>query len=170
MIRNFQAALAHRGGWGNFFGGGGLLEHMYTNGDYPFKFGKLMGTDAGGNRYYENLVDYPFGQHRWVEPGDAHNYDPTSIPPEWHGWMHHMSDVPGKCDEELEARKGEIRIGLNRSDAIYDHGVGFTVGSDHAASKKMKGEWRMGANMPPLTLFTSLCSLAERSSGEPPSG
>jgi hypothetical protein len=28
-----------------------------------------MGCDAAGNRYYENRVDYPFGQHRWVEPG-----------------------------------------------------------------------------------------------------
>ncbi|GMI20736.1 hypothetical protein TeGR_g1501 [Tetraparma gracilis] len=98
---------------------------MYTNGDYPFKVGKLMGTDAGGNRYYENTIDFPFGQHRWVEPGDIHNYDPSSIPPEWHGWMHSMSDAPGNCDAELEARKGEIKKTLNHSDAIYDHGVGF---------------------------------------------
>jgi hypothetical protein len=28
-----------------------------------------MGGDAAGNRYYENRVDYPFGQHRWIEPG-----------------------------------------------------------------------------------------------------
>ena len=31
-----------------------------------------MGGDAAGNRYYENRVDYPFGQHRWVEPGKFH--------------------------------------------------------------------------------------------------
>lgn len=50
------------------------------NGDYPFKFGTYMGHDAAGNRYYENRVDYPFGQHRWVEPGDIHNFDSASIP------------------------------------------------------------------------------------------
>ena len=38
------------------------------NGDYPFKMGTYMGCDAMGNRYYENNVDYPIGQHRWVEP------------------------------------------------------------------------------------------------------
>ena len=38
-----------------------------------------MGSDAAGNRYYENRVDYPFGQHRWVEPGDIHNFDATSV-------------------------------------------------------------------------------------------
>ena len=43
--------------------------------------GTYIGCDGAGNRYYENLVDYPFGQHRWVEPGDIHNFDSTSIPP-----------------------------------------------------------------------------------------
>lgn len=40
-----------------------------------------MGCDMAGNRYYENRVDYPFGQHRWVEPGDVHNFDATQIAP-----------------------------------------------------------------------------------------
>ena len=84
-----MAAAKARGGWK------GLLEHMYTNGDYPFKFGKLMGTDQGGNKYYENVVDYPYGQHRWVEYADTHNPDATSIPPAWHGWMTQMHDCPG---------------------------------------------------------------------------
>lgn len=53
-----------------------------------------MGTDAAGNKYYENRVDYPFGQHRWVEPGDIHNFDSASVPPEWHGWMTSMNDAP----------------------------------------------------------------------------
>ena len=39
---------------------------FWQNRDYPFKFGSYMGHDAAGNRYYENRVDYPFGQHRWV--------------------------------------------------------------------------------------------------------
>lgn len=55
------------------------------------KFGTLMGVDRNGNKYYEN-PEYPYGQHRWVEYADIHNYEPTSIPPEWHGWMHHTTD------------------------------------------------------------------------------
>jgi NADH:ubiquinone oxidoreductase subunit len=54
------------------------------NGDFPFKFGTYMGGDAAGNRYYENRVDYPYGQHRWVEPGDIHNFDSTQVPPGRH--------------------------------------------------------------------------------------
>jgi len=83
-----QATKA-RGGWR------GVFNHMYSNGDYPFKFGKLVGVDQSGNKYFENTLDYPAGQHRWTEPADIHNYDASSISPEWHGWMHHMSDAPG---------------------------------------------------------------------------
>eukprot|EP00341_Mesodinium_pulex_P010219 CAMPEP_0116903566 /NCGR_PEP_ID=MMETSP0467-20121206/10823_1 /TAXON_ID=283647 /ORGANISM="Mesodinium pulex, Strain SPMC105" /LENGTH=185 /DNA_ID=CAMNT_0004577891 /DNA_START=31 /DNA_END=585 /DNA_ORIENTATION=+ len=62
---------------------------LYTVGD--IKFGVLKGSDMMGNKYYEDL-DLPYGQHRWVEYADIHNFDATMIPPEWHGWMHHMYD------------------------------------------------------------------------------
>ncbi|KAL7443064.1 hypothetical protein ACHAXM_008732 [Skeletonema potamos] len=118
VIRSVQAALKYRGGWQ------GLFEHMYTNGDYPFKFGTYMGADAAGNRYYENRVDYPFGQHRWVEPGDIHNFDSASIPPEWHGWMTSMNDAPPSAEEAyIEERKQNI-IPLCESNANIDHNVG----------------------------------------------
>tara|TARA_B110000090_G_C13077661_1_gene329743 strand:+ start:172 stop:447 length:276 start_codon:yes stop_codon:yes gene_type:complete len=68
----------------------GTMNQLYLIGD--IKFGDLKGTDAFDNKYYENL-DYPFGQHRWVEYSDIHNPDATMIQPEWHGWMHHMFDV-----------------------------------------------------------------------------
>ena len=73
-----------------------------------------MGCDAAGNRYYENRVDYPWGQHRWVEPGDIHNFDSTQIPPEWQGWMCHINDATPTTEEEHIAeqmkhvRKAEI--------------------------------------------------------------
>ena len=58
-----------------------------------------MGSDAMGNRYYENRIDYPMGQHRWVEPADIHNFDATHVPPEWHGWMTHMNDATPTTEE-----------------------------------------------------------------------
>eukprot|EP00578_Thalassiosira_sp_NH16_P025624 CAMPEP_0181100700 /NCGR_PEP_ID=MMETSP1071-20121207/13336_1 /TAXON_ID=35127 /ORGANISM="Thalassiosira sp., Strain NH16" /LENGTH=248 /DNA_ID=CAMNT_0023183453 /DNA_START=24 /DNA_END=770 /DNA_ORIENTATION=+ len=118
VIRNFQAALKYRGGWK------GLMEHMYTNGDYPFKFGTYMGCDAAGNRYYENRVDYPFGQHRWVEPGDIHNYNSASIPPEWHGWMTSMNDAPPAAEGDYIGERKQHIISMCHSDANIDHNVG----------------------------------------------
>jgi len=84
-----------------------------------------MGVDKGGNRYYENRVDYPFGQHRWLEPGDSHNFDSSSIPPEWHGWMTHMNDAPPTQEDEfLDAGKEHV-IKMCHSDAPDDHAVGL---------------------------------------------
>ena len=118
-----RAAASQRGGWWK------LLEHMYTNGDYPFKMGRLVGTDVGGNKYYENLVDYPFGQHRWVEYKDIHNYDASQVQPEWQGWLCGMHDVPGD-DKSIAAYFEKTTKEIShptRSDAtqVYAHGLGF---------------------------------------------
>jgi hypothetical protein len=84
-----------------------------------------MGCDAAGNRYYENRVDYPFGQHRWVEPGDIHNFDSSQVPPEWHGWMTSMNDTPPSQEEEFfDQMKGRIKPNAP-SDAPYNHNIGY---------------------------------------------
>eukprot|EP00548_Thalassiothrix_antarctica_P000781 CAMPEP_0194145766 /NCGR_PEP_ID=MMETSP0152-20130528/18819_1 /TAXON_ID=1049557 /ORGANISM="Thalassiothrix antarctica, Strain L6-D1" /LENGTH=248 /DNA_ID=CAMNT_0038846101 /DNA_START=146 /DNA_END=892 /DNA_ORIENTATION=- len=119
VIQNFRQAAKFRGGWYN------LYLHMYTNSDYPFKFGSYMGHDAAGNRYYENRVDYPFGQHRWVEPGDIHNFDSSSVPPEWQGWMNSMNDCrPSTEDEYFESSKSLIKKIESKSDAPAENHLG----------------------------------------------
>jgi len=85
MLRPFQSlarSLRERG-WK------GTITQMYLIGD--IKFGVLKGTDKFGNKYYED-INQPYGQHRWIEYADIHNYDASMIQPEWHGWMHHMFD------------------------------------------------------------------------------
>jgi NADH:ubiquinone oxidoreductase subunit len=67
--------------------------------------GTFMGGDAAGNRYYENRIDYPMGQHRWVEPGDIHNFDSTQVPPDWLGWLTHTYDATPSQEEELIAEQ-----------------------------------------------------------------
>lgn len=85
-----------------------------------------MGSDAMGNRYYENRVDYPFGQHRWVEPADMHNFDATHVPPEWHGWMLSMNDAP-PSQEEAFIKKLEQNVDTENapSDAPFTNNVGY---------------------------------------------
>jgi len=119
LVENFRTALKYRGGVR------GLLEHMYANGDFPFKVGTYMGCDAHGNRYYENRTDYPIGQHRWVEPADIHNFDSSMVPPEWHGWMTSMNDAtPTTEPEYIDEMKKRIHPSAP-SDAPYDHNVGY---------------------------------------------
>ena len=62
--------------------------------------GKYVGADSAGNRYYHN----PKSGRRWViykGPADA-----SAIPPGWHGWMHHRTDI-SPADERYEPRHWE---------------------------------------------------------------
>ena len=50
-------------------------------------------AEGPSHRYYENTEDYIYGRTRWVEYG-SDKPDPSQIPAEWHGWMHHTTDEP----------------------------------------------------------------------------
>ena len=56
------------------------------------KVGSLVGVDQFGNKYFEN-TQYPHPKDRWVEYGNWQNYDPSQVPAEWFGWLHHMIDM-----------------------------------------------------------------------------
>lgn len=63
---------------------------------WTWRFGELVGTDEGGNRYYRTIggkIDPALGfERRWViYSGDV---DASRIPQNWHGWMHHRYDEP----------------------------------------------------------------------------
>ena len=70
---------------------------------YTLFNGRKVGTDEFGNKYY--VSNRREGQHigrglkprRWVVyKGYA---EPTRIPPNWHEWMHHMTDeIPVEDD------------------------------------------------------------------------
>uniref|UniRef100_A0A7S0QK12 NADH dehydrogenase [ubiquinone] 1 alpha subcomplex subunit 12 n=1 Tax=Cryptomonas curvata TaxID=233186 RepID=A0A7S0QK12_9CRYP len=60
------------------------------------KTGDLVGTDLHGNRYFENR-DEQFGRDRWVIYAAHMDFDPATVPAEWHAWLHHMTDrVPAQ--------------------------------------------------------------------------
>jgi NADH:ubiquinone oxidoreductase subunit len=53
-------------------------------------FGKLVGKDTYGNKYYKNKSD-----QRWVVYKD--NVEASKITSEWFLWMHHtINEVPNK--------------------------------------------------------------------------
>ena len=53
----------------------------------------LVGTDALGNQYYERVKGEMYGRHRWVVYPNKKNYTASAIPPEWHTWLHFVSDM-----------------------------------------------------------------------------
>lgn len=55
--------------------------------------GKRVGHDAEGNVYYEGGKTVGGLPRRWVMYNGLN--DASRVPPEWHGWLHHMiDDVP----------------------------------------------------------------------------
>ena len=68
--------------------------------------GKLVGTDATGNRYYVQSKGIgPLGvPRRWVIYRNL--AEASQLPPEWHGWMHYMVDTP-PTEEDYTPRPAE---------------------------------------------------------------
>lgn len=52
--------------------------------------GHFVGRDDVGNQYYER-PGKPYTRRWVVYKGDQ---DPSSVPPEWHAWLHHTTDAP----------------------------------------------------------------------------
>ncbi|KAF8370599.1 hypothetical protein PRIPAC_77028, partial [Pristionchus pacificus] len=55
--------------------------------------GTLVGEDKFGNKYFEDN-SYFMPRNRWVVYPDRVwlDYDATQVAPEWHRWLHHISD------------------------------------------------------------------------------
>ncbi|KAI3631638.1 hypothetical protein MIR68_010111 [Amoeboaphelidium protococcarum] len=67
------------------------------------KAGRFVGQDALGNKYYENRDEVVYQRDRWVQYNQQ-NFprEPSQIPPEWHAWMHRMTDVPPSSEQAIE--------------------------------------------------------------------
>jgi NADH:ubiquinone oxidoreductase subunit len=74
------------------------------------KYGRLVGTDRAGNKYFENLEELPL-RTRWVEYS-KHDYDAAQIEPGWHAWISYSLDKPPTED-------ALIAVGLRKFEKPY---------------------------------------------------
>lgn len=59
---------------------------------YTWFFGKQVGTDEFGNRYYRSAHKLHGKERRWVLfRGER---EASKVPAEWHAWLHHMVEEP----------------------------------------------------------------------------
>lgn len=59
--------------------------------------GKMVGRDQFGNRYFEGKARKGYKRlRRWVLYKGVP--EASYIPPEWHGWIHHQTDVAPVSD------------------------------------------------------------------------
>ena len=70
---------------------------------YTLLHGKRVGRDAGGNTYYRGKARKGAQkERRWVIYQDRP--EASSIPPEWHAWIHYQTD---KLPEEIVKNYGK---------------------------------------------------------------
>ena len=74
------------------------LEHFLKT----LFFGKLVGKDEFGNKYYKNKQD-----ERWVVY--SNNIEATKITSDWFMWMHHTIDkVPDNSEKKYSWQKNHL--------------------------------------------------------------
>ena len=71
---------------------------------WTWLYGEVVGEDEFGNRYFRTsggkIDPTLLMERRWViYNGEA---EASSVPPSWHGWLHHTVDVP-PTEEKLSA-------------------------------------------------------------------
>ncbi|GAB5507731.1 MAG: NADH:ubiquinone oxidoreductase subunit NDUFA12 [Rhizobiaceae bacterium] len=72
---------------------------------HTWRRGTKVGEDAFGNVYYQGGKDSEGRTRRWVIYNGL--ADASSIPPGWHGWMHHRVATPPP-DENYTAFEWEL--------------------------------------------------------------
>ena len=60
---------------------------------FTLVFGRLVGRDGFGNRYYEERRGRTgLRRRRWVVYARA--VEASNVPPEWHAWLHYTTEAP----------------------------------------------------------------------------
>jgi len=96
------------------------------------KVGTLMGVDKYGNHYYEN-TELQHGRHRWVEAAGLPwmaDMEGSVVPADWHGWLHHMTDIAG---DDWSVNEGEQMAERSDVPEMLNHNVGGVI-ADHTAN------------------------------------
>jgi len=106
---------------------------------YTFLHGCPVGHDQFGNQYYQTKRIPPDGERRrrWVMYAGA--VDSSSVPPEWHAWLHYTTDAPLKLEVRkpwqttLEPNPTGTALSYRPPGHDYEGGVRAATGSDYEA-------------------------------------
>jgi len=103
-----QGWLSKYGGWKNIYNSVAKVNN------FPPRIGSVVGTDKFGNKYIENN-SYFLGRNRMVEYSSDY-YDGSQIPPEWHRWIHYMTEHPPTSEKgKIWEPKWKAEFDENRS-------------------------------------------------------
>ncbi|XP_022996140.1 probable NADH dehydrogenase [ubiquinone] 1 alpha subcomplex subunit 12 [Cucurbita maxima] len=98
----------------------------------------LVGVDKFGNKYYQKLdEETQYGRHRWVEYAEKGRYNASQVPPEWHGWLHYITDHTG--DELLMLKPS--RYGIEHKENFSGEGEELIYHSKGHALNPGQRDW-----------------------------
>ncbi len=106
---------------------------------HTFFFGKRVGEDAFGNRYYRGKCGKLHGkERRWVLYKDK--TDCSRIPTQWRAWLHHTVEEPLSKAASPPLRKEHS---TNQTEKVQAH---QTVGGQRAPATGNYKAWRPNAD------------------------
>lgn len=83
---------------------------------YTWAKGRLVGTDQTGNRYFiERSPAKGARAKRWVL--FSNGKEPSTVPAEWHAWLHHTADAP--LDGEKKSWQETHQANLTGTSGAY---------------------------------------------------
>ncbi|CAN6569764.1 unnamed protein product [Malus baccata var. baccata] len=77
------------------------------------------------------------GRHRWVEYAEKSRYNASQVPPEWHGWLHYITDHTG---DELLMLKPK-RYGIEHKENFTGEGDEFIYHSKGHSLNPGQRDW-----------------------------
>ncbi|HSI02300.1 MAG TPA: NADH:ubiquinone oxidoreductase subunit NDUFA12 [Reyranella sp.] len=107
--------------------------------------GELVGTDAEGNRYFQDKKAIVVGprRKRWV----MYNGEPEAsrVPPDWHGWLHYTTDtLPPQGGFPRKAWQKEHLPNLTGTPLAYRPPGSAAIESRETKPKPPYEAWRPG--------------------------
>ena len=92
-----------------------------------------VGEDSLGNVYHEGGHDTAGRKRRWVIYNGSN--DASRVPPEWHGWLHHMvEDLPDTSLPPPRRWEKEAKANLTGTGAAYRPSGALEAGCKRAAA------------------------------------
>ncbi|KAJ6744023.1 putative proteinDH DEHYDROGENASE [UBIQUINONE] 1 ALPHA SUBCOMPLEX SUBUNIT 12 [Salix purpurea] len=83
------------------------------------------------------LMWHFLGRHRWVEYAEKSRYNASQVPPEWHGWLHFITDHTG---DELLMLKPK-RYSIEHKENLSGEGEEFIYHSKGHSLNPGQKDW-----------------------------
>ena len=108
---------------------------------YTWMYGKLVGNDEVGNKYYSNSENHnDLSAKRWVMFNGE--IEASKIPPHWHAWLHKtIEDPPLNYSHKYFWQKNHEENLTGTAKAYYPEEHPLSKSNNHKVKKNEYESW-----------------------------